>query len=103
MPVVKNELNLPLTGFQLQNHPNPFNPTTEINFALPKACDATLEVYNITGQKVATLVDGTLEAGEHTVQWDSRDQSGVSVASGIYLYRLTAGEFRDTKKMILLK
>ncbi len=85
------------------NHPNPFNPTTEINFALPKACDATLEVYNITGQKVATLVDGTLEAGEHTVQWDSRDQSGVSVASGIYLYRLTAGEFRDTKKMILLK
>lgn len=86
-----------------QNHPNPFNPTTEINFALPKACDITLEVYNIAGQKVATLVDGTLEAGEHTVQWHSRDQSGTPVASGIYLYRLTAGEFTDSKKMILLK
>ncbi len=87
----------------LPNHPNPFNPTTQITFALPKACEAILEVYNIAGQKVATLVDGTLEAGEHTVQWDSRDQSGASVASGIYLYRLTAGEFKDTKKMILLK
>jgi hypothetical protein len=95
--------NLPVQFALMQNRPNPFNPITEISFSLPQACDATLEVYNIAGQKVAILVDGALEAGEHTVQWDSRDKTGQTVASGIYLYRLTAGEFTDTKKMALLK
>jgi len=97
------ELHLPNSYELTQNFPNPFNPLTEISFSLPRASDVTFEIYNITGQKVATLVNGALEAGEHTVQWDSRDESGNSVASGIYLYRLTAGEFTDTKKMILLK
>ena len=81
-----------------QNYPNPFNPTTEINFALPTACDVTLEIYNITGQRVTTLVDSYLEAGQHSVLWDAS-----SNASGVYFYRLTAGEFTETKKMMLLK
>ncbi len=82
----------------LGNYPNPFNPITEISFSLPAASHVKLEIYNIMGQKVATLVDGTIEAGEHTIQWD-----GSEAASGVYMYRLEAGEFVDTKKMILLK
>lgn len=81
-----------------QNHPNPFNPATKISFSLPAASHVRLEVYNIMGQKVATLVDGQLETGEHIVLWD-----GGRTASGVYLYRLKAGEFVETRKMLLLK
>ena len=81
-----------------QNYPNPFNPVTDIKFSLPNPSDVRLEVFNIVGQKVATLVDGPLEAGQHTVPWNA---SGL--ASGIYLYRLEAGDHTDTRKMLLLK
>ncbi len=92
------------TKFELaQNHPNPFNPITEISFSLPKTCEVSLEIYNVSGQKVVTLANGTLEAGQHSIVWDSRGSNGVSVASGIYFYRLKAGDFVDTKKMMLLK
>ena len=97
------ESQLPGQYILSQNHPNPFNPTTQISFSLPEVSDVILDIYNITGQKVAALVNGTLEAGEHSIEWDSRDQSGRPVASGIYLYRITAGDFTDTKKMILMK
>jgi hypothetical protein len=80
------------------NYPNPFNPVTEINFSLPSACDVKLEIYNTMGQKVATIVDGFMEAGQHTVPWDAG-----SFSSGVYFYRLTAGNFVETKKMLLLK
>ncbi len=81
-----------------QNRPNPFNPTTEINFSLPKTCQVKLEVYNIMGQKVTTLIDSRYDAGFHSCIWDA---SGS--ASGVYFYQIKAGEFTDTKKMILLK
>jgi len=81
-----------------QNYPNPFNPTTEIAFALPEAAHVTLEIYNVLGQRVATLVDGFREAGTYTVNWDASSKT-----SGIYLYRLQAGESVETKKMLLLK
>ncbi len=81
-----------------QNYPNPFNPNTEIKFSLPQADDVRLEIFNIMGQRVATLVDSRFEAGYHSVLWDAGD-----AASGVYLYRIKAGEFVDTKKMILLK
>jgi pimeloyl-ACP methyl ester carboxylesterase len=80
------------------NHPNPFNPLTEISFSLPAASHVKLEIFNIVGQKVATLIDGQLEPGEHTIQWD-----GTDAASGVYFYRITAGEYTETKKMSLLK
>ncbi|MBN1213091.1 MAG: T9SS type A sorting domain-containing protein, partial [candidate division Zixibacteria bacterium] len=86
-----------------QNYPNPFNPVTNIKFTLPEAVDVTLEVFNTLGRKVATLVDSRLNGGEHIIPWDSHDSSGRPVASGIYLYRLTAGSFTETRKMILLK
>ena len=82
----------------LQNFPNPFNPATEISFVLAHASDVRLEIYNVVGQKVATLVTGSLEAGQHTVSWNAS-----AVASGVYLYRLQAGDFSETKKMLLLK
>jgi hypothetical protein len=81
-----------------QNYPNPFNPVTEISFSLPAASHVKLEIFNTVGQKVATLIDGQLEAGEHTIQWDGRD-----VASGIYFYRVTAGEYSEARRMLLLK
>jgi hypothetical protein len=81
-----------------QNYPNPFNPITEISFALPNAANVKLEIFNIMGQRVATLVDQHLEAGNHSVTWD-----GSRVASGIYFYRFDAGDFVESKKMVLLK
>ncbi len=81
-----------------QNYPNPFNPVTSINFNLPKACQVDLSVFNILGQKVATVADGQFEAGMHTVQWNAEQ-----CASGIYFYKIQAGEFTDSRKMLLLK
>lgn len=86
-----------------QNFPNPFNPTTEICFSLPSATDVTLDIYNISGRKVATLVDGYLQAGEHSVTWNGRFSDGMQVASGVYFYRIETDQFSDSKKMLLLK
>lgn len=92
------------TSFELsQNVPNPFNPTTQIKFALPKAGQVNLVVYNVLGQQVTNLVDGYMNAGYQTVTWDGTDYSGSSVASGVYFYKLKAEEFTATKKMLLLK
>ncbi len=91
-------------GFELhQNYPNPFNPSTTISFSLPEAQEVTLEVYNVQGQLVATLINDYLSAGSHSVEWNSTDDGGATVASGIYFYRLTAGELTSTKKMSLVK
>lgn len=86
-----------------QNNPNPFNPTTSINFALPTAAKTRIDVYNILGQKVKTLVDEYLTAGNKRVEWDGTDDRGNAVASGIYLYKMTANDFTETKKMMLMK
>ncbi|MFH2036688.1 MAG: lectin-like protein [Candidatus Zixiibacteriota bacterium] len=81
-----------------QNYPNPFNPKTIIQFDLPAAGDVQLTVYNIAGQRVATLVDERLEAGAHQIEWIASD-----IATGIYFYHIEADQFSDTKKMTLLK
>ncbi|NMC44544.1 MAG: T9SS type A sorting domain-containing protein [candidate division Zixibacteria bacterium] len=86
-----------------QNHPNPFNPTTTIRFGLPKAGKVRLEVLNILGQTVRTLVDQDLAAGYHSVIWNGDDGEGRGVASGIYFYRLRADGFTQSRKMVLLK
>lgn len=90
--------NLPDNFVLQQNYPNPFNPTTEINFALPTVSQVKLEIFNIEGKRVALLIEDKLSAGEHSITWD-----GSAVASGIYLYKLSAGDFVETKKMVLLK
>lgn len=86
-------------SFELsQNYPNPFNPTTVINYALPTQSDLKLTIYNLRGEQVAILIDGTVPAGNHRVSWDASN-----VSSGIYFYRLRAGNFVQTRKMLLLK
>ncbi len=94
---------LPKTYSIDQNNPNPFNPTTSINFALPTAAKTRIDVFNILGQKVKTLVDEYLTAGNKRVEWDGTDDRGNAVASGIYLYKMTANDFTETKKMMLMK
>jgi len=81
-----------------QNYPNPFNPTTEIRYVLPRDCKVRLDVHNVAGQKVATLVDGKQKAGYKTARWDAG-----SFSSGIYFYRLQAGGFVQTRKMVLIR
>lgn len=86
-----------------QNHPNPFNPTTSIGFALPRAIQTELVVYTIDGRRVATLVNEVLPAGEHHVSWNGQDENGRPVASGAYFYRLSAGDELQVKRMVLVK
>lgn len=81
-----------------QNFPNPFNPSTSISFSLPASVNVKLEVYNMIGQKVATLVEGKLASGDHTVNWNAQD-----VPSGIYFYKLEAADFSQTRKLVLMK
>lgn len=86
------------------NYPNPFNPTTTINYSLNKPSRVTLKIYNLRGQEVKTLVNGFQSAGFQTVKWDATNNAGQAVAGGVYLYRLEAGEFVViTKKMTLMK
>lgn len=87
-----------------QNYPNPFNPTTQINYALPRSSQVTLTIFNVLGRKVRELVRKRRQpAGIHTVEWDGKDDSGTAVASGVYLYRIKAGDFVKSRKMILVR
>jgi hypothetical protein len=81
-----------------QNYPNPFNSNSKIQFSITKPDFVTLEVYNLLGQKVATLVSENLNAGSHTAGWNA-----VGLPGGVYFYRLEAGSYTDTKKLVLLK
>jgi hypothetical protein len=95
------------TAYRLeQNYPNPFNPKTDIRYQIPDSrspIHTTLKVFNIIGQEVRRLVDEPQEAGFYIVTWDGRDAFGREVASGVYFYRLTAGDFTSTRRMVLMK
>ena len=86
-----------------QNFPNPFNSGTAIRFALAADDEVELALYNLAGQKVATLIDGAREAGTYTVSWDGRDDRGGDLGSGVYLYRLQAGAQAQTRKLLLMR
>jgi len=86
-----------------QNYPNPFNPWTTIRYQLPEVSRVRLRVFNILGQEIKTLVDGVQEPGFYRIHWDGRDDSGKKVPPGVYLYRLRAGEFKATRKMLILR
>lgn len=86
-----------------QNYPNPFNPTTSIEYSVPVRSNVEISIFNILGQKVATIMNDVHEAGTHRATWNGKDQFGKSVASGIYFYQMRAGSFEQVKKMMLMK
>lgn len=92
-------------GFLLkQNYPNPFNPETTIVYSLPKSATVSLEIYNMLGQKIRTLVRNQIQgSGEYTIQWNGRDEGGLQAGSGVYYYRLRMGTFVQQRKMVLLR
>jgi len=94
---------LPKEFFLKQNYPNPFNPTTNIEYALAAAADVKITVYNALGQEVRNINQGRQNAGFYMVQWDGRDTKGVRQPSGLYVYRIVAGDFIRERKMLLLK
>jgi subtilisin family serine protease len=87
----------------LQNYPNPFNPSTTMSFALPKRERVKIKIYDILGREIRTLVNKTMQAGIKKVEWDGRDNKGNPVPTGIYFYKLEAGDFTDIKKMLMIK
>jgi flagellar hook assembly protein FlgD len=86
-----------------QNYPNPFNPITIIKYQLPRTSEVELQIFNILGQKVKTLVKGRVQAGYYEAIWDGRNDLGQQVSTGIYIYRFKAADFQKTLKLILLK
>ena len=97
-PVVRKSEVLPSRYSLLQNYPNPFNPTTTISFALPKKSIVSLKIYDVIGKEVATVVNTQLESGYYSYVWNA-----TSIPSGMYFYRLQAGSFTETKKLVLLR
>ncbi len=98
------EIIVPVSFSLNQNYPNPFNPTTTISFSVAQASSfVTLDIYNIKGQKVRTLINKKLDAGTHQVVWNGNDTNDKSVTSGVYFYKMNAGNYTNTKKMILIK
>ena len=93
-----DDVTIPIEYSLEQNYPNPFNPSTTIEFSLPKTGNVTLKVFNVLGKEVASLINGQVESGKHKVNFDASNLN-----SGVYFYRIDAGNFIDTKKMILLK
>ena len=86
-----------------QNYPNPFNPTTHFSVELPRASEVDITVYDVLGRKITALMSGEQEAGYHIMEWDSKDSHGMTVPSGMYMVRMTAGDFTAVRKIMLMK
>jgi hypothetical protein len=102
-PVSIDEASKPTTYSLNENYPNPFNPSTNIDFSLPKAGRVSLEIYDILGQRVRRLLDDKIDAGQYSIIWDGENGSGLDVPSGTYFYKLTSGDYTQTKKMLLIR
>ena len=90
-------------GKEFENYPNPFNPVTSISYELSKESLANITIYDMLGNKVKTLINAQQRSGYHTINWDSTNNLGGKVSAGMYIYIIQAGEFRQAKKMVLLK
>ena len=98
-----NEELLPIQYALYQNYPNPFNPTTTLRYDLPETGHLTITIYDMLGRHIKTLINQTQDAGYRSVIWDATNDYGKPVSAGIYLYQIQAGEYMQTKKMVLLK
>ena len=96
----KRDTRIPISNSISQNYPNPFNPSTKINYSIHKTSHVTLKIFNMLGEEITTLVNKEKLPGRYEVEFDA---SKFNLTSGIYFYRITAGDFIDTKKLILLK
>jgi hypothetical protein len=94
---------IPNTFELMQNYPNPFNPSTQINFSIPVNGFVTLKIYDLLGKEIKTLINSEYSAGSHSMQWNGDDNLGNKVSTGIYVYRMTSGNFASSKKMLLIK
>jgi len=103
LPTAVNEEVIPAVTVLKGNYPNPFNPVTTIFFSLKNDSRVTLEIYNLLGQKVKTLVNNNLKAGNHSYKWNGKNDHGAGVSSGIYFTRMKAGSYEATAKMVLMK
>ncbi|MCB0722614.1 MAG: T9SS type A sorting domain-containing protein [Ignavibacteriae bacterium] len=101
--VTTNTNEVPATYDLSQNYPNPFNPSTRFTFSLPKGSNVSIVVFDVTGRQIATLVNSKFEAGKYSVDWNGTDNGGALVSSGVYFYRIVAGDFVQTRKMALIK
>ena len=101
-PTTEQAADLPTEIRLYQNQPNPFSHATSLRFDLPRPTSVTLNIYDITGRKVRTLTSSDWPAGRHSLEWDHRNDAGVRLGPGAYIYRLQTGEFRAEKKMIVL-
>ncbi|MCK9212426.1 MAG: T9SS type A sorting domain-containing protein, partial [Ignavibacteriaceae bacterium] len=100
---VEDNAPVPVEYILQQNYPNPFNPSTTINYNLPTSGLVSLNVYDLLGREVASLVSTEQSAGQHSATWNGKNNSGNAVPSGVYLYSLSAGNYKSTMKMILMK
>jgi hypothetical protein len=94
---------VPLDYSLKQNYPNPFNPITTLRYNLPEDALVNITIYDMMGRQVKTLVNGSQRAGYKSIQWNAKNNQGQPVSAGLYLYTIQAGEFVQTKKMVLLK
>jgi flagellar hook assembly protein FlgD len=101
--VQQNGTEIPVKFELSQNYPNPFNPSTKISFSLPKAELVTIKIYDLTGKEIATLVNSKKAAGKYTTDWMGTDANGKAVSSGVYFYKIVAGNYIETKRMVFLK
>jgi flagellar hook assembly protein FlgD len=103
-PTSNDDEMVPVTVTALNgNYPNPFNPETSISYDLKEAAPVRLDIYNLKGQLVRTLVDDNQSAGRYRIVFNARDSKGSPLASGVYLYRLRAGDYTSTRKMMLME
>ena len=98
-----DQISIPIVYHLAQNYPNPFNPITTLDYGLPEVSNVKLVIYDILGREVTTLVNGVQDAGHKSMIWHGTDAFGKNVGAGMYFYLIQAGEFRQVKKMVLLK
>ena len=103
MLAIEDGLTIPTEFALQQNYPNPFNPSTQIQFALPTNSTVSISIYDVMGREVRQLVNKEVSAGYHSTLWNATNDLGSPVAAGVYIYTISAGEYRAVKKMILLK
>ena len=98
-----NPVIIPLEFILYPNYPNPFNPVTTLRYDLPEDALVNISIYDMMGRQISTLVSSQQSAGFKSVRWNAINDKGAPVSAGLYLYTIRAGEFRQTKKMVLLK